>query len=350
VEKMAYFLGVDGGATKTLAVVGDATGRILGTGRAGPSNHQIVGLDVAMFSVGAAIRKALAEAGVAAPAPGLAPGAVAERAVFGLAGADFPVDFERLSGAEGCAQLMGGQPFRVVNDCWIALRGGTKRGYGVVAINGTGANTAGRNSRGEQKILRGMGYEFGNRGGGADVIKEALHWAFRAEEGTGPATSLVDEVPKAVGLASMAAVAEAMYGGQASPAMAMPIVPLVFRLANAGDRVCQDILVRLGDAMGAAAGGVARGLGMGDEEFDVVLAGSVWLGESPLMRDQFTLALHREAPRAHPVMPLFSPAVGAYLMALEDARGEAAVTEEVYANLAATAGEALSGAAAAADV
>ena len=33
------FLGVDGGQSSTTAVIGDETGRILGSGRGGPCNH-----------------------------------------------------------------------------------------------------------------------------------------------------------------------------------------------------------------------------------------------------------------------------------------------------------------------
>ena len=36
---MKYFLGVDGGQSGTTAVIGDETGRVLGTGEAGPCNH-----------------------------------------------------------------------------------------------------------------------------------------------------------------------------------------------------------------------------------------------------------------------------------------------------------------------
>ncbi|MCZ1269358.1 ATPase, partial [Paenibacillus tundrae] len=37
---MNYYLGVDGGGSKTLAVVADETGRILGRGISGCGNHQ----------------------------------------------------------------------------------------------------------------------------------------------------------------------------------------------------------------------------------------------------------------------------------------------------------------------
>jgi len=36
---MRLFLGVDGGQSGTTAMIGDETGRILGTGEAGPCNH-----------------------------------------------------------------------------------------------------------------------------------------------------------------------------------------------------------------------------------------------------------------------------------------------------------------------
>src|SRR4051794_37958123 len=36
---MKLYLGVDGGQSGTMAVIGDETGRVLGTGEAGPCNH-----------------------------------------------------------------------------------------------------------------------------------------------------------------------------------------------------------------------------------------------------------------------------------------------------------------------
>ncbi|MGE5674809.1 MAG: BadF/BadG/BcrA/BcrD ATPase family protein [Mycobacterium leprae] len=323
---MEYFIGVDGGATKTLAVVGDLNGRILGSGLSGPSNYHVFGMAMAMDSVQKAIARAV-------EAAGLTSGGTPVMSILGISGADFPDDFKRLT--EGCSAFLGGLPFRVVNDCWVALRGGTRRGWGVVAVNGTGGNYAGCNAEGEQIILRGMvEYECGNRGGAGDIVREALHRTFRADEGAGPETALQTRIPAAVGVESMQEIADAFYAGNIHPAMGMPIVPVVFALANEGDRVSQQILIDLGDAMGQAAGGIARRLGIGGAPFDVVLAGSVWGAESPLLRDQFTTALHRLAPKAVPVLPEFEPAVGAYLMALDESG--VPVTDETYAQLTQT--------------
>ena len=58
-------IGVDGGATKTDAVVLGADGRVLGSGRAGGSNWERLGLEHAVGKIALAIDGALGDAGVA---------------------------------------------------------------------------------------------------------------------------------------------------------------------------------------------------------------------------------------------------------------------------------------------
>jgi N-acetylglucosamine kinase-like BadF-type ATPase len=43
---MTYYIGVDGGASKTAAIVIDESGRKLGSGLAGASNHLRVGIEI----------------------------------------------------------------------------------------------------------------------------------------------------------------------------------------------------------------------------------------------------------------------------------------------------------------
>lgn len=307
---MKWFAGIDGGATKTLAVVGDETGRILGGGRSGPANHQTVGPAGAESAVRDALGEALRCAGV--------PLSSLDGVLLGLAGADYPSDFALLDGV--CRQTLAATPFSVVNDSWVALRGGTRKGWGVVSVCGTGSNTAGRTPDGREHIVIGMSYEFGTRGGATDLIREAAHWAFRAAQQAGPSTLLTSEIPRLTGVRDMAELGELAYAlGAESMARLAGVPPAIFRLASAGDRVCQDILVTIGDAQGQAAGGVIRLLDMAAMPVEIVMAGSVWLGECPLMRDAFTLAVHRIAPAATPRLPEFGPVAGAYLMALENA-------------------------------
>src|ERR1700722_6402432 len=60
------FLGVDGGQSSTTALIGDETGRVLGTGRGGPCNHATVAEGRARFvaAVGGSVKAAREQAGI----------------------------------------------------------------------------------------------------------------------------------------------------------------------------------------------------------------------------------------------------------------------------------------------
>ncbi|MBX5477120.1 MAG: hypothetical protein IRZ18_08385, partial [Clostridia bacterium] len=58
----AWVVGVDGGGSRTVAVVCDAAGEVWGVGGAGPSNHRNAGLFRAVRAVETAVRRALDQA------------------------------------------------------------------------------------------------------------------------------------------------------------------------------------------------------------------------------------------------------------------------------------------------
>lgn len=351
-----YFLGIDGGSTKTLAVLGDEQGNLLSLGRGGASNYHVVGLTEALGSVSASIDAALAAAAIQRES--------VAGVVYALAGADDPVDFATL--APACTALLPSAPGKLVNDTWAALRGGTKADWGAVSICGGGHNAAARNRTGERTVLRGMTYEIGNKGGGYDLIRDALFHAFRANERVGPPTMLEARVLEVLGVDSYDTLAsfmrllgtsQGMRGGPAGGAnggssegsteaglpglslvqmheLASGIIPAIFDAAGQGDAVAQEILIDMGRLQGEALAAVIERLDMQKEAVDVVLAGSVYRGENPLLIDSLTLALHRRVPLAHPHLPLYEPVIGAYLLALEEAGID--LTDGVHARLQAT--------------
>ena len=306
-----YYAGVDGGATKTLALCGDGDGNIMGYGLAGPSNYQVVGAAAAMHAAAEALDAALQQAG-------LDRGDLAFT-VFALSGADLPVDFELLQD-----QLTGNFPeidFQLVNDCWAAFRAGTDSPFGAVSICGTGTNAAARNRDGLQSALRSLGYECGNWGGAADLAREALHHAFRSEEGTGPQSRLEEKVLAAFDgeFSDYSDLAAALRDDLSLKFRSIYLLPaLVFKLASEGDAVAQEILIRMGTAAGGDCAAVIKAVRMEQEPCDVVLAGGMFAAarqHNPLLIDSFTLALHRAVPRARLRLPAFEPAAGAYLLA-----------------------------------
>lgn len=311
---MPFILGVDGGATKTMAIIGDHTGLILGAGLTGPTNYQLTGLDVAMNNLDDAVRMAASQAGIDVGQISFG--------VFGLAGADFPVDFQNLTG--GIKRLYPAMKFEITNDTWVGFRSGTDQDYGGVVISGTGANYAAAAPDGRKVTGRGMGYEWGGEGGAGSLIRTAMHFAFRSNDGTGPKTALEEVVLSTLDFPSYDDLSLYMYEvhGKFSRIYmkAATIVPAIFELASSGDPVCADILIESGKAMGEIIGGMIKTLGSWQVPQDIVMVGSVFTkGANPLLVDSFTMSCHRFVPFARFKMPELEPAGGAYIMGLERA-------------------------------
>jgi len=54
-----YVIGVDGGGTKTISALANLEGKILASGKSGPSNIRKVGLKIAVENIAKAIKKVL---------------------------------------------------------------------------------------------------------------------------------------------------------------------------------------------------------------------------------------------------------------------------------------------------
>jgi N-acetylglucosamine kinase-like BadF-type ATPase len=320
---MAWYIGVDGGATSTAALLSDGV-RVVARATAGPSNHQVVGLPQAAEAVAQVVAEVLTRAGLSAD--------LVNQAVLGMAGADFPEDVAALG--EALAVPLRGLAHRIVNDAEIALAAGLEAGpAGLVVLAGTGTNVLGRGLGGETFHIGGMGYPLGDLGGGADLVKMALHHAFRAAQDRGPATLLVDMILAALAVPNFEELARSLYFGKIDELTLGLLAPLVFRAAASGDRVSQDVLVEMGTKLGeSAAAGVVRLRDWGvPDPVEVVLAGSLWFGPDPLMLDAFQLALDRRAAGARVHVTDVEPVVGALMMAVGDGERGRALRRQMVA-------------------
>ena len=306
---MGFFLGIDGGNTKTRCVIGDESGAILADQLAGPSNHQSLGAQRVQDTLECLIRASLEEAEI--------PISDLNGAYLGLAGADLPSDFELLRTV--CDSLFSGIPYQIDNDAWIIMRSGLQKDWGAVCICGAGSNSAACNEKGDRAILRSLSHTLGGCGGGMEMAREALHRAFRHDEQTGPFTMLAERIPHLFSVPDMASVIGFFSPEQQPTAYETmkKIPPLVFELANQHDTVCQEILIQMGLALGEMASGPIRKVKIMEESFTVVLGGSVFLGSSPLLIDSFSLSLRRTAPRAEVFVARMPPVIGAFLSALD---------------------------------
>jgi N-acetylglucosamine kinase-like BadF-type ATPase len=323
---MTTVLGVDGGGTKTHAVVADETGQVLGVAIRGPSNWEEVGLPRAADALDRAVKTALAEACIQSQD--------LSRSVFGLAGVDWESDQLRIETILRPLQLGG--PVDILNDSFIALRAGTSRSFGVVVIAGTGSVVAGRNPEGETFRTLGLGSYFGDYGGGSDISESALTAVAEAYTGKGPPTALSDVMCAHERVRSVAELLEMVSREQDD----LPYVASeVMEVGEAGDEVARRILERSGRDLGRNAALVSRRLGMTDTEFELVLAGGLFQARTDLLVDPLFDEARKGATRARVVRLETPPVVGAVAAALE--RSGVVVDRTVIERLAADMNEPL---------
>ena len=313
-------IGVDGGTTKTVALVANAEGQIIGAARTGGSNWTGEDVEIPMAVVVDSVQQALSNAGLS--------GTKAQIGVFTLAGADWPEDHTRreavLSRAEICERVV------VKNDSFGGLRAGTDKPYGMVIAAGTGMNAAVITPAGEEWAF---GY-YETFGGAGTIAQDTFAAVLRAEDGRGLPTLLTRLVLERLKFPSVEAMLRAYIARTIPYQQMFSLVPLVFQAALAGDAVAASILVRQGEGLAEYATTMARRFGMTNMPFDVVLAGSVFKGAGPLLIDTITQVIHRSVPLANIVRAKFEPVIGSILLAY-DALG-VPVTEAMYANLAAS--------------
>jgi N-acetylglucosamine kinase-like BadF-type ATPase len=324
-----YYLGVDGGTTRTKAVVCDEEGCVVGSGEGTASNYQVVGLDAAMKGVSDAVQVALAAAELAV--------SQITRAVFGLSGMDLPMNREELEAA--LAKVFPSLSLTLVNDTWIMLKAGSDKGWGIAVVCGGGANACACGRDGSWVTLRGLGYESGLRGGGLDMLRDILHFAFLSHDGTGPRSVIeqaVLDVTRApdydtLQLLFLEAMQD-MAGHGELLQRSLAIIPRVFEGATAGDEICKRILKLQAESLAEGITGLVHKMGFEQEPVDVVLGGSVFKGANPLLVDRLTLLVHESAPLARLATPQLDPVLGACIMALETRKEF--VAQKAYANLA----------------
>ena len=265
---MTLVLGVDGGATKTHAVVADTTGRVLGAGHGGSSNWEDIGLFPAGRVLHDAVAAALSRAGTTAKD--------LDATVFGLAGVDWPTDVTSLTGVLLPIGLAGTR--EIVNDSFVALRAGASSPSGVVVIAGSGTVVAGRNPAGDVFRTLGLGTMFGDFGGAQDVGEEAVRSVARAYTGVGPETALTHALCDQLGFGSVEELLERLSRTKplTDPIEVATFAPAMLAAADAGDPVATDIVTRAAAHLVDTVAAVRHG----DPTAPIVLAGSVVTGDT----------------------------------------------------------------------
>ncbi len=304
-------LGLDGGGSKTQALLADAGGAIIGRGGAGASNYQNIGETAAWAALDAAIRAAFADAGLAETA--------VAAVGLGLAGVDRPEDRALFEG--WAASRFRGAPVVIANDAELVLAAGTPDGWGIAVISGTGSIVVARRPTGELARADGWGHLLGDAGSGYAIGAAALRAVMAGFDGRGPATGLTTAVLAHWSLTAPPDLVGRVYREPVSPAEIATLAPLVEQAAVAGDLVAADIVREAGRELAITAQAASRRLLL-PAPIPCALAGGV-IVKGRSVRSAFLAAAAQRGLRLDPVTLVTEPAQGAIRLAADLARGKA---------------------------
>lgn len=308
-----FFLGFDGGGTKTDCILADAEGNTVARATAGPSNPLRAGYTRAWFSLSDAANLVLSRAKITS-------GHI--RAICaGLGGAGRPAVVRRVT-----QFFEPGYPnaaVRVISDLEIALEAAFGSGEGIILLAGTGSAAFGRNENGRIARAGGRGPWISDEGSAFHIGRRAVAAVVRFDEHRGSATSLSLRILKWHEARDWNALLE--HIAKNADDVFPKTFPLVAELADAGDEVSRDILRDAAASLASLAVAVANDLRWRDRPVQIAKSGGLY-GRSKFFDAAIEDEIGKLLPNAKLIVPQSSPVEAAVAVAirLSRAKGNAA--------------------------
>jgi glucosamine kinase len=297
-------VGIDGGASKTHAIVADGQGKTLGE-TVGPASAVRPGRAEASADVIAStVGEALASCGLADTTP--------RALAIGVAGIGRDTErhqlWQAIVGRDLAPEIV------MQSDFSIALDDAFGGGPGVLIISGTGSVAFGRGPTGTTARCGGWGPVFGDEGSGAWIGRRALSVVAAAADGREPESALTGAILTA------AEVDETMdlvgWAADATPAQFATLAPVVVAVAESGDLRANAVLTLAVEELVLHARALARKL-FTDERaaLPLALTGGM-LGRGSMLRKRLEHRLKSAVPGAQIRTEAVIPARGAVRAAL----------------------------------
>jgi glucosamine kinase len=305
---VAYYLGIDGGGSKTTCAIGDEI-NLLSVATAGPCNITRVGEAHARESLHRAVREACIAAKID-PLQIL-------HSCIGAAGAgreEVAATLRKI-----IAEIIPGQT-AIIGDMEIALQAAFGAAPGVIVIAGTGSIAYGRDQQGRTARAGGWGFAISDEGSAHWIGRQAVialiratDQAFDTEERT--ASPLFHKISHVWSLSSFK---QLFSMANSSPNFAA-LFPAVLAAADAGDEMAEQILKRAAAELARLASIVLRRLFPKEKPGDqapvsLAMAGGVFRYSATIREEFYALvrASYAEVTINHDVV---DPVIGALALA-----------------------------------
>ena len=300
-------LGIDGGGTKTHAVLVDLDGNIVATAANGGANWERTGIAATQESLQEIVTRALSSAGLNSQ------DIVA--ATFALAGIDWESDKDLFAPTISALQLPASTSF--INDSIAALFAGSPSGIGCVSIAGTGGKTSGRSAT---KTLQTMGMDLGEGGGAGQLVSLALDYVARIYHGIESPSTLTDLILAECGYPNQTAFFQAV--ARDGLRLNEDLAPKIFDLATSGDAGAIAIVTTVAKQHAIDVIAMIDQLGLAGTAVQVIRAGGLHTAGCETFDQTFEKALKSKHSGAITQVLDISPVYGAVVHAAQLHFGE----------------------------
>ncbi len=296
-----FFIGIDGGGTKTVGLLADQAGHIIAKAESRASNYHAIGEEQTKQVLSDVVSRLITDTSATLESCACC---------LGLAGVSSPVDRKVIGRI--CDEIGLPENRILTHDARIALVGGAEELSGVIIIAGTGSIVYGIDGSGREAQAGGWGHLLGDEGSGYDIARRALQAVARAADGRGDLTSLSSLMLDALGFSHPRALIPWIHS--VSKDKVAQLASAVFDAANANDSVAQEILEEAADELTLAARVVMDRLGF-NQPFNLVLSGGIF-AHQPTFAAWMRSRLKNLAPDARVSLPKREPAYGAVQLAM----------------------------------
>jgi N-acetylglucosamine kinase-like BadF-type ATPase len=317
---MVLILGIDSGATKTTSVIANEDGEILGTGEAGPSNYQVVGIAYTSENIKLSIEKAIEFSGLS--------NIKFDIGCFGIGGLDTKEDYNIIS------KIIKSLDFTrrniIVNDVVIALNALTGGNPGIVVVAGTGAIAYGVDPKGKEARSSGWGWLIGDEGSGFDISRKALARAAKASDGREEKTILVEIFKEHFKVKDLIDIIPKVHKKEIYSGEIALLAPLVTNAAEKGDKVATNIFKETGEELGKAVIAVFKKLNFRNEKIIIGGSGGVFHAYD-FFKMPFQKTIKKYIPNTEFKNPVKYPIIGTIILGLKYAK--IPITKDLINNL-----------------
>ncbi|MDX2185315.1 MAG: BadF/BadG/BcrA/BcrD ATPase family protein [Opitutaceae bacterium] len=309
---MDFFLGFDGGGSRTRAALCSRDGALQATAEAAGSNPHHAGWE----GCARMLRSAFDQVITSVKAQGCGQVRICG-AFFGLAGVSSPDERAQVAAiAHGWPELSNSS-VGVDHDIRIAWAGALAGNPGVAIIAGTGSSAYGCNSAGESARCGGWGALLDDVGSGYWLAIEAIKAVTHGHDGRGEPTALREDVFGLLGVSQVESIPGAAHAPDMTRDRIATLAPAIFARAQGGDLIASQILERGARELARLAAALQARL-FGGGAMEVALTGG--LSGRKSYADLLRKALLEAAPSAQLVAPRHSSLAGAVILAALEAK------------------------------